>query len=228
MLTVTATSTDDKLTTLAAVKAHLEITSTDYDESIEDQIAAASDIIATELGYWPLRQRYTETVKGYGDLALLLSRTPVRAVDSITVDGTQVVDPTTYSVDPNTGFVRRELGWPWSAGVEWDLDAHILPKSERERFSVDYEAGWVLTTSTGNLSASGFLTSSGGNTLPRDIEHATIEQAKTMFLARKVPGNIQSKSVGDLSITYRQKQQALSGALTDEAAGMLQRWLRFA
>ena len=208
MLTVTTTSTSEYMTTLASMKAQMGVTTTADDDLWTDNILAAGEAVASYVGYWPMRQRYTETVAGYGSLKLMLSSTPIRSISSIRIDG-QLVDPATYTVEkPLAGIVYRDKGWPWTAGVEWDLEAHVVPNSELKRFSVDYEAGWVLTTSTGLLDATGFITSSGGRTLPRDFEQAVQEEAKSMMLGRKRDSSIISKRVGALQVQY----QARSGA----------------
>ncbi len=203
MLTVTTTSTSEYMTTLESMKRSLDITNSSQDDLLTENILAAGHAVATYVGYWPLRQRYTETLPGYGNLRIMLSATPVRAVSSIRID-TQLVDPSTYVVEkPLSGIIHRDKGWPWTAGVEWDLEAHVVPRSELNRFTVDYEAGWVLTTSTADHDPTlGFITSSGGRTLPRDFEQAVQEQAKSMYLGRKRDSSIESKRVGALSVTY--------------------------
>ncbi len=202
MLTVTTTSTSERLSTLDALKRDLGIATSSEDDALDDKLLAASHAVATYIGYWPLRQRYAETVRGFGTQRLTLSATPIRAVGSIYV-GAQLVDPTTYEIGkPLAGILHRDLGWPWTAGLEYDLEAHVVPYSELHSFAVDYEAGWVLTTSTGALDATGFITSSGGRTLPRDFEDAVLEQAKSLYLARRRDSAIESKRVGALSVTY--------------------------
>ena len=220
MLTTTTTSTSEYLTTVPALKAMLGITTTSQDDDLDDTVLAASDACATYVGYWPLRARYTETVAGYGSLRLMLSATPVRQVGAITI-GDQLVDPATYVVEkPSAGILYRDLGWPWTAGVEYDLEAHVVPNSELKSFAVDYEAGWVLTTSTGTLNAAGFITSSGGRTLPRDFESAVLEQAKSDWLGRRRDATITTKRVGALSVTY-DTQGANGASLVSTALALL-------
>lgn len=222
MLTVTTTSTDERLTTVQALKAHLGITTSSEDDLLDDHVLAASAAVATYVGYWPLRQRYTETVAGFGSLKLMLSATPIRQVREIRI-GTQLVDPASYVVEkPLAGILHRDLGWPWTAGVEHDLESHVVPRSELQSFSVDYEAGWVLTTSTGTLDAAGFITSSGGRTLPHDFEHGVLEQAKSMYLGRRRDSTIQSRRVGALSVTYAQNGQPL----VPDSMALLERYRR--
>jgi hypothetical protein len=228
MLTVTTTSTSDYLTTLSSMKDMMGVTDTVLDGQWTDNILAAGESVATYVGYWPLRQRYTETVAGYGNLKLLLSATPIRAIASIRIDG-QLVDPATYTVDkPLAGLVHRDKGWPWTAGVETDLESHVAPYSELKRFTVDYEAGWVLTTSTSNLDSTlGFITSSGGRTLPRDFEAAVQEQAKSFMLSRKRDSSIIFKRVGSLQVQYAPRSGfAAPQPLCPAAMDLLQNYRR--
>lgn len=214
MLTVLTGSTSNDLTTLDALKSHLSVATTDYDEQLSDAIAAASDAVATYIGYYPLQQSYRETMPGYGGQRLMVSRTPLTAVSGLYYGSTGlIVDPTSYYIDnAASGFIVRDLGFPWSAGVEWDLDAHIAPRSERNVFIVDYTAGWVMSTGA-------------TRTLPNDMEHAAVEAAKSLFLGRKRDGTIASKSVGSLSVTYRLRSDTLS-ALPPESVGFLERYRR--
>ncbi len=228
MLTVTTTSTSEYLTTLASMKAQMGITTSSDDDVWTDNILAAGDACATYVGYWPLRQMYSETVAGYGSLRLLVSATPIRQISSIRIDG-QLVDPATYYVEkPLAGIIHRDKGWPWTAGVEYDLESHVVPQSELKRFTVIYEAGWVLTTSTGALdTAGGFITSSGGRTLPRDFEQAVQEEAKSMMLGRKRDSSIIEKRVGALQVQYRARSgNELVQPLCPAAMDLLQSYRR--
>ena len=213
MLTVMTSSTSDGLTDLGALKTHLGITTTDSDEQLTDAILAASDAVATYIGYYPLRQTYRETLAGYGSRTLMVSRTPLVSVSAVYYGSTGLLtDPTTYVIDnAEAGFIVRDQGFPWSAGVEWDLDAHIAPRSERKVMIVDYVAGWTFST--------------GAHTLPNDLEHAALECAKSLYLGRKRDGTIASRTVGDLSVTYRLRTDLVS-ALPPESLGFLERYRR--
>jgi hypothetical protein len=210
MLTVTAASTSDLMTTLGAVKTALSITTTADDERLEAAISAASHAVAKYLGYYPLRQTYRETVPGYGDLTLMLSRIPVTTVDGLYYGSTmEIVAPTSYTLDnAEAGFIMRDLGFPWSAGVEWDMESHIMPRSERNQFIVDYQAGFIYSTDT-------------ARTLPYDLEQAVIITAGAVYYAAQRDPGIASKSVGQLSVSYRDTMSAQRGPIPDTAAALL-------
>jgi hypothetical protein len=213
MLTVTTTSTSAALTSVDALKTRLGITTTSEDGLLSDAIDSASDAVATYIGYYPLRQSYRETIAGFGARTMMVSRTPLTAVSAIYYGSTGLLaDPNSYVIDnTEAGFIVRDQGFPWSAGVEWDLDAHIAPRSERKIFIVDYTAGWTFST--------------GPHTLPNDLEHAALECAKSLYLGRKRDGTVASKSVGDLSITYRLRTDTASN-FPPESIGFLERYRR--
>ena len=214
MLTVTTTSTSAAMTSVDALKTHLGITTTDQDGQLQDAVDAASDAVATYIGYYPLRQSYRETIAGFGARTMMVSRTPLTSVSAIYYGSTGLLaDPNSYVIDnTEAGFIVRDQGFPWSAGVEWDLDAHIAPRSERKVFIVDYTAGWTFSTDS-------------NHTLPNDLEHAALETAKSLYLGRKRDGTVASKSVGDLSITYRLRSDTVS-AMPPESIGFLERYRR--
>jgi hypothetical protein len=210
MLTVTAASTSDSMTTLAAVKTALSITTTDDDDRLTAAISAASHAVANYIGYYPLRQTYRETIPGFGDLKLMLSRIPVVSVSGLFYGSTQeIVAPTSYTIESaENGFIMRDLGFPWSAGVEWDMDSHIMPRSERNQFIVDYQAGYIMSTDS-------------ARTLPYDIEQAVIMTAGSLYhQAQRDPG-VSSKSVGQLSVTYKLEGRRTAEALPVQAAALL-------
>lgn len=223
MLTATTTSTSERLTTVPRLKFQLGITDSASDDLLDDIVLQATDAVATYVGYWPLRQRYTETVAGYGSLRLLLSATPIRAISSIRIDG-QLVEPSSYMVEkPLAGIVHRDKGWPWTAGVETDLESHVAPNSELKRFTVDYEAGWIMTTSTGPLDAAGFIDNTGGRTLPHDFERGALEQAKSLYLGRRRDSAVTQKRIGATSITYGASD---GSELSSDAMNLLARYRR--
>lgn len=217
MLTVTTSSTQDRLTSLDKLKAQLGITTTTEDDLLEEAILQASQTVATYIGYYPLEQSYRETLAGYGSRNLMVSRTPVTTLAAIYYGSTgTVVDPASYHNDnPEAGIIARDLGFNWTAGVEWDLDQHVAPRSERKDFIVDYTAGWVFTTGA-------------GRTLPPDIEKAVLEQAKSNHLSGQRDPSIVSKRVGDLSITYssRGSREEADTSLSGSVSGLLEQYRR--
>ncbi len=65
------------------------------------------------------------------------------------------------------------------------------------------------------------------STLPADVDQAARETVRSMYVARKRDGDVQSKSVGDLSITYRGTAATAEG-LPVECIKRLGPWVRVA
>lgn len=226
MLTVLTSSTEAVLTTLGTFKTRLGIASSSGDDELERLVHAASDRVVRYLGYWPFRQTYRETIKSYGNLRLMTKATPIRGISTVYM-GDLLVVPSSYEVeDAEAGFLHREQGWPWSAGVEYELSSHIVNRSEIPRFAVTYEAGWVLTT--GELSGLGWFNNTGGRTLPYDLEEAALMVAEDAYYMAGRDGTISSRTVGDLSITYAARRGAGDSPYNmGEALAMLDQYRRF-
>lgn len=224
MLRVCTSSTESALMSLTVYKATLGTTSTADDTNMQYALDRATALIEGYIGYPLKRQVYEETVAGYGSLELQVSRTPLRAIESIfyTADA---VDPTSYDIaNEGAGVIYRELGWPWTAGVEYDLVPHVVPRSELKSYTVVYEAGYCVNGST----ADGWLTT--GEPVPNDIESALVHAATFIYKSAGRDLSIESKKIGDLSITYHggsQPGQSQGEGLPQIVRGMLAPYRRF-
>jgi len=108
------------LTTLERVKAELNITTDANDEILEAKIAEASSDIQAAVGkrlpredvketFWHDDDRHLQRVAHFGNRAqatLILNRTPVSAIASVTVDDL-VLAPSEYRLDPDAGLLDR-------------------------------------------------------------------------------------------------------------------------
>lgn len=200
MITTCTSSTGTQLSTLAAFKAALRVTTTADDDLMDTYLTMASEAVEQYLGYSLRRGVYSETVPAGGDNLLMLSQTPVQAIESLSYDGDEL-SSTDYSIDdPDAGLIWRDYGFPWTAQVQAELSERPVPGSERRAYTCVYEAGYVLAGST---TTDGWVTVTTGRTLPHWAERATLETAKTWFKQTAVDASIQSKRIGDLSITYQ-------------------------
>jgi hypothetical protein len=219
MLRTCTSSTGMQLTTLATLKAVMfgaTATSTVEDDVLDAYITRASEAVQDYLGYPLYRAVYEETVPGGGDNALMLSRTPVTVVESV-VDGEDELDSTGYVIEePGAGLLRRDEGFPWTAAVGFELDSRPVPGSEQRRYTVVYEAGYTFAGST--TTSDSWLTYTTGRTMPYWPEQATLETAKSWYKKKAADGSVQSKSIGDLSITYGQSNMNEAMKLLPETA----------
>jgi len=277
-------STD--LTTLAELKAALQITVSTYDTLLSSKIRAASDAILSHCGREFARAKVEETVKGYGDTRLMLSLTPISSVVSVAQDSSPITD---YVVEnAKVGFLYRRAGWDWTAQLGWSLSGTPIPGSEEAVFAATYYGGYLLpgddmssktTISAANgdnslndsaagfpllapgdrIRISGFATAanngaftvvsrtaskvvvSGGTlatevagpsvsvavrSLPYDVEEACIETAKAWYLQSARDPAVASRSVGDLSVSYRAPSIDAGESLPIEALKRLRSWVR--
>lgn len=213
---------------LTAYKAAAQVVSTSDDAAIQSHLDRATALIEGYIGYPLKRQVYSERVPGYGSYELQVSRLPLRAIESVSY-GEDLFEPTGYDIsNESAGLIYRELGWPWTAGVEYDLTAHIVPRSELKSFTVVYEAGFCVNGST----ASGWLTT--GESVPGDIESALVMATSFLYKSAGRDLSIASKSIGDLSISYQGGRAAGFGGggspsigLPDTVKGLLSQWRRF-
>lgn len=222
-LRVCTSSTETTLLSLADYKAAAGITTTADDAIITSALSRATALIEGYLGYPLRRQVYDESVGGYGSLELLVSRTPITAIEAVYYS-TDTVDPASYEIgNRGAGLIYRELGWPWTAGIEYDLTAHVVPKSETRTYRIVYEAGYCLAGST----ADGWLTT--GEAVPPDVEAALVSATTFVYKNAARDFSVTSKKIGDLEIEYQnasEVQKSVSG-LPASVKGMLSHLRRF-
>lgn len=226
MLRVCTSSTESSMLSLTAYKAAVGTTTTADDEIMQSALNRATALIEGYIGYPLRRQVYLETLAGYGSLELQVTRTPLRAIEAIYY-GSELVDPSSYDIaSEGAGLIYRELGWPWSAGIDWDLSPRVTPKSESRSYTAVYESGYCINGSTED----GWLTT--GEPVPAEIESAAIAAATFLYKGAGRDPSIQTKKIGDLSITYQGGGSAFGGGsqsvgLPDSVKGMLSHLRRF-
>ena len=155
------------------------------------------------------QERVVETLEGYGDVHLLLSRTPIVTVHGITVDSDPLSD---FTIKDNAaGVLHREAGWAWSSGIWWGAGQTRITGSEVPKFAVDYTGGWILPSNAGTRD------------LPEDIEAAAVELVRFLRDRPGEGGAIKQETIGDYSVTY--------GSTSTErfpraAVGLLEPWIQ--
>jgi hypothetical protein len=213
MLEVLTPAVSVLLTKLADVKADLGISESDdsRDDSLNDLIRDASDSIQREYQFL-CRQSYRETLPGYGGTILQLARTPIVSVSSVTHNSEPIVDFTIE--DSDAGHLYRRLGWCWTASVGWHITGYVIPNSEHPDFTVEYVAGYLGADQP-------------ESDMPPEVQRAARETVVYWFKSQARAADIQSKSVGDLSISYA-TGDAAKFDIPPRAMSRLQKWKRVA
>lgn len=170
MLIVTTPATSQALTTLAAVKAALDVTGSNDDAFLSSTITSVSAVIAR----WCRRTFALETVTETCRLnryqpEIVVSRFPVVTVTSVTIGGT-ALDSSEFETDSERGILYRlDANGKY---VCWPSDVVV----------VEYSAGYVLP-------------SEHERTLPEDIEKAAILLCKVDYYARNRDPLLKSDAV---------------------------------
>jgi hypothetical protein len=171
------------LTTLADVKAELDITGTTQDTALSAQITTWSKVIADYCNRVFAQQHVIETFTNsirpqprerLGEL--VLSRFPVASINSITVD-TVALDATDYEFDAEQGMVWRTDGCVW-----------------RGKVAVDYVGGYDLPTDA-----------------PAALSRACIELVKVQRFMATRDRTIREVAHGDARVAYFGPQGAATG-----------------
>lgn len=193
MLTVLSPAGATDLTTVAAVKAALDIAGTDHDALLSDLIARTSAAIATHCGRVFGREPVRETLRPERPVpSVALSRLPVVAIASVTMDDAPLAD-TAFEIDGTAGTLRRldakRRYLCWEAGV----------------IEVAYTAGWLLP-------------GEAGRDLPADVEHAAVLLVSRWWHARARDPLERSTSVDGVAST---SHWTGAPAFTPEVAALL-------
>jgi len=213
MLEVLTPAVSLLLTTLEAVKTDLEIplSDTTKDAILNDLIADVSDEIQREFQFL-CRQTYLEKFPAYGSYRLMLSRTPIVSITSVQHNSEPITD---YAIENReAGFLYRRLGWCWTASVGWKIVGYVIPNSEHPEYEVTYVAGYLAADQQ-------------NSDMPGEIQRSARETVIDWFKSLARASDIQSKSVGDLSITYVTGNGAKM-AIPPRAMSRLQKWRRLA
>lgn len=155
LLTVTVAATERKLTTAAALRADLGVSSTEAsDARLEDLILRASRAIESYCGRVFAKETLSEVFRCPRGHVLPLTRYPVVTLTSVTEDGT-ALSASAYETDTAAGRLYR-----------LSSDARICWSAAK--VTVVYDAGFILPPT-------------GGSTLPPDIEAAALKLAAGFY-----------------------------------------------
>jgi hypothetical protein len=216
MFTVQTAATKTDLTTLAAVKAELDLTDGKDNVFLSTQIHVASQMVtdylnvaAADDGSVTLAQetlietfrvhhsRYlSRRLDSERTQYLILARRPITGIASVVQDGV-TLDPTEYEVDGTGALKHLSSDRP----TDWNGNKAV----------VTYTAGWLLPGQS-------------GRNLPPDIESATIGLVKASWYARKRDPNLKEENIpGVMQVSYFYRSPEPGAPLPEEIAMKLNR-----
>jgi uncharacterized phiE125 gp8 family phage protein len=218
LLTVCSSSTDGMLASLADVKEAMDITDDGDDATLTRFVQRASSRIESYCGRPLLNQTYQAALPSYGGMKLQLPRYPIRSVFRV-FDGTDTgtayeLSSTEYRVDAENGQLVKSDRWPWTFTSYPEVSP--FPGEEETRWLVEFSAGYIPANGKDTGSTQDGTTATG-TTVPPDMQEAAIQLTRSLWLSRKREPGVASKSVGELSISYRMQ----SGSMPDEVASLL-------
>ena len=187
------------LTTLADVKANLQIASTTqtWDAQLNGAIVSASGLIEARCNRHFASQAYTEYYAGIGQKTLQLREYPVSVLTSVSSDtardfgAASVLDADNYSLDGDTGTVYFD---------------YALSYGNRS-IKVVYTAGYT--------------------SFPAALTAAAVRLACIMFNERKSAG-FSNESLGNFSKGFQGWGKATVASLPQDVEAMLGEFIRYA
>lgn len=170
MLKILTPAATQDLTTLAAIKAELQLTDSSDDAVLADLIRQSSSMISTHcrriFGKETVRETFQFTYGSCGHV-LLLQRTPVVEIISVHEDDRLLLD-TDYMVDEQTGrlirvYAGHQVDW-------WPI-----------RATVDYIGGYELLAE-----------------LPYDVERCCLDMVKRLYFSRNRDPSLRGEKILDV------------------------------
>lgn len=180
MLTMTVAPTSSALTTLASVKAELEITTTADDDYLGSLISSASAAITSWLRRGTLgKATYQETFRtpaSYvwcreGRLRMMLTAFPVVSITSVTEDGNTLTANVDYDFTAD-GLVNRLSN---NRVIAWTGATTVI----------NYVAGWALPLDT-------------SPTVPSDIQRAANVLIRDWYQSRGRDSTVKAQEIAGL------------------------------
>lgn len=145
MITITSPAIQTNLTSLATVKAELNLTTTDAarDANISRWIREMSRAAERWCDRLFCRQVYLETLAGYGDAIMMVEHTPIVLVSALSYNGGPI---TTYLIqDPEAGLIYLSTDFYLTQNVVLSLTSDApAPNDIRPDYAATYAAGYLV------------------------------------------------------------------------------------
>lgn len=203
------------LTTLDTVKTELgiDLGVTTYDDYLKRKINVASQAIEDYCDRAFGTAEVTETFRAEGQLAFVVTRTPITDLDAITYDDVEIDDENYEIEDANAGIIRLLYGAADVSMKARTITADRMAGTARKLYAVTYTGGYVLPA--------------GSSTLPAVIDEACVQQVVTEYRQRGEDRSIVAERLLSWNASYAQPAVA-SGGLYPHVMAMVTPYRRIA
>jgi len=155
----------------------------------------------------------TENLDASGARYLVLSRTPVASITSVSFDGA-ALDATGYELhDAEAGTVYLKMA-RWSTVQTENASLEPVPGEERALWTVVYAGGYTLPKD-----------SYPNYTLPSDLERACVLACVAAYRNRNVDPRITSEELLSYSVSYADTKEGFP-SLPKDSIDLLSRYVR--
>lgn len=201
------------LTTLDTVKIELgiDLGVTTYDDYLKRKINVASQAIEDYCNRVFGTAEVTETFRAEGQLAFVVARCPITAIDSITFDDVEIDDDNYEIEDAAAGVIRLLYGAADVSMQARTVTADRMAGTARKLYSVTYTGGYVLPA--------------GSSTLPAVIDEACVQQVVTEYRQRGKDRSITAERLLSWNASYAQPE-VVSGGLYPHVMAMVRPYMR--
>jgi len=192
-LTVVAAADNYRMATLEMIKEDLNITGGTEDDELYRVLDQASAFIVKYTGRKFARETVTELLEGTNSPILLLERTPIVTITTITDNGTAIGSTEYFIEDADVGTLFRQVGWRKDKFYHPNT-IDLFPTSwAKHNWSVTYCGGFVLPEQSS--------TDGDDPNLPADLTRICLDLARFHYLNKDADLTVRLERTGDAWIT---------------------------
>lgn len=191
------------LTTLAAVKAELNLSVSTFDSYLNNTISIVSDDLASRCNRtFYYTKNIVDNVSGFASVRLRTKRAPIDLTQPISVVfDSAALDPSIWKVESaENGFIYNKTGWYWTAPLLPNVQQDPYGGQENSLYQITYSGGWVTPQQALDNPLDPILSV---RTLPFDVEQAAIIMCSFIFKHRNTDYTIDGEGLMSYRVKYR-------------------------
>ncbi len=205
-ITVVTPASDQWLTSMIAVQSELNTSGGDDDVRFTQLINEASDFISRYCGKTFGEERIKEKIGAHGLPEILLDRTPITTVHTITFNGSLVAADEYEISNREAGILWREAGWT-TTEMDWGGIAAAKSPYLNPLWLFEYTGGYKLPSW-------GDDPINEDRTLPYDLERACLDIISSLHNGAKIDPNIKRYKVGETDVSWDREGGILTQRIT--------------